>query len=115
MTSFFPAYQKAVGRNISGARGQQQIPQTEVARRMQMLGFRKWHQQTVASIERGRRRLTVEEALALAIALKTTIPRLLSPLDDIAVEFHGMDINAESIGEIVAGTRAGGWPFGGES
>lgn len=111
MTNFRKTYQVAVGRNISGARGQRQISQSEVARRMQLLGFDEWQHPTVSLVERGRRRLMCEEAIGLALVLKTTVPRLMSPLDDIAAEWQHMDVSAESIAAIVNGTSAGDWPF----
>jgi 8-oxo-dGTP diphosphatase len=43
-------------------------------------GFKDWHQQTVASVEKGKRRVTAEEVLGLVTALETTLPRLLAPV-----------------------------------
>jgi transcriptional regulator with XRE-family HTH domain len=70
---------RTLGRNISAERGRQQLSQTAVAARMRERGFRDWHQQTVASVEKGTRRLTVEEVFGLALALESTVPALLTP------------------------------------
>lgn len=81
------AYRVILGRNISGDRGRLQLSQTAVATRMRELGFDDWHQQTVASIEKGKRRVTAEEVLGLVEALETTLVRLLSPIGgDLWVE-----------------------------
>jgi transcriptional regulator with XRE-family HTH domain len=74
-------YRTILGRNISGERGRLQLRQTAVAERMSNLGFGDWRQQTVANIEKGKRRLTVEELLGLAEALETTLARLLAATD----------------------------------
>ena len=74
------AYKVTFGRNVSGARGQLQLSQTVTAARMQELGFEDWRQQTVANVEKGKRRVTAEEVLGLVIALETTLPRLLAPM-----------------------------------
>jgi len=47
---------------------------------MRALGFEPWIRQTVGSTERGRRRPTTEESIGLALALETTVPRLLMPI-----------------------------------
>ncbi len=74
------AYKRLLGRNISADRGRLQLNQTAVAARMRALGFEDWHQQTVARIEKGQRRLTVEELFGLALALDSTVQRLLAPI-----------------------------------
>jgi transcriptional regulator with XRE-family HTH domain len=91
-------YGRIVGRNISGARGQRQLTQTSVAVRMRALGF-DWHQQTVASVEKGRRRVTAEEIFGLALALETTMPTLLRPTDpDVDVVLpSGVSLAAVSV------------------
>lgn len=74
------AYKRILGRNISAERGRLQATQTAIAARMNALGFGDWHQQTLASIEKGRRRVTAEEVLGLVLALESTLDRLLSPV-----------------------------------
>ena len=73
------AYRRLLGRNVSGKRGRLQLSQTAVATRMRGLGFGDWHQQTVASIEKGKRRVTADELLGLAACLETTVHQLMSP------------------------------------
>jgi 8-oxo-dGTP pyrophosphatase MutT (NUDIX family) len=81
------AYKVILGRNISADRGRLQLSQTAVAARMQELGFEDWRQQTVAGVEKGRRRVTAEEVLGLVLALESTLPRLLAPIGgDLWVE-----------------------------
>jgi hypothetical protein len=76
-----PAYGQVLGRNVSAARGRMQLPQSALAGRMRDLGF-PWKQQTVAVVEKGRRRATAEEILGLALALDTTIARLMSASEE---------------------------------
>lgn len=73
-------YRQALARNIVVARGRcKGLPtQRALASRMQALGF-DWHQQTVARVELGKRSVTAEEIMGLAIALETTIQHLLAP------------------------------------
>jgi 8-oxo-dGTP pyrophosphatase MutT (NUDIX family) len=81
------AYKVILGRNVSADRGRLQLSQTAVAARMQDLGFEDWRQQTVANIEKGKRRVTAEEVLGLVVALESTLPRLLAPIGgDLWVE-----------------------------
>lgn len=101
-------YGSILGRNISGARGQLQLTQTAVAARMRALGF-DWHQQTVAGVEKGKRRVTAEEILGLAETLETTIRDLMRPTDpDVNVVLpSGESLAAVSVLRLVAlGVRA---------
>jgi transcriptional regulator with XRE-family HTH domain len=78
-----PDYAHVIGRNISAARGRLQLPQTAVAERMREgLGFKKWHQQTVANVEKGIRPVKAEELHGLALVLRTTVVRLVKPAED---------------------------------
>jgi transcriptional regulator with XRE-family HTH domain len=74
------SYGTVIGRNISAARGRLQITQRASAERMRALGFG-WKQQTVTAAEKGRRGVTAEEILGLAVALETSVSRLMSPGD----------------------------------
>src|SRR5579863_3794790 len=73
------AYRLILGRNLSAERGRLQASQTAIAERMAKLGFDDWHQQTVAKVEKGNRKLSVEELLGLVEALETTLSTLLAP------------------------------------
>jgi hypothetical protein len=91
-------YGRVVGRNISAARGRLQLTQTAVATRMRALGF-DWHQQTVANVEKGKRRVAVEEVFALSYALATSIAALTATTpDDFLVSFpSGETVFATSV------------------
>lgn len=56
----------------------------QLARRMAALGF-PWHPQTVSNVESGRRRITAEELLPLALCLQVPVPRLLIPADSDSI------------------------------
>lgn len=92
-------YSVILGRNISAARGRAQLSQGTVAARMRALGHTQWQQQTVASTEKGRRRLMAEEVMALASVLDTSISALMRPTeDDDLVRFpSGAVISARSV------------------
>lgn len=70
-------YGEILARNIRGARGRLGINQEALAARMRSLGFSAWLRQTVANVEKGRRRVTGEEVLGLALALETAMPDLM--------------------------------------
>ncbi len=87
-------YGVIVGRNISAARGRVHLSQVTVAARMRALGY-PWEQQTLASVEKAKRRVTAEEIAALAWALETSIFGLMKPTeDDGLVEFPTGDVVA---------------------
>jgi 8-oxo-dGTP diphosphatase len=106
-------YRLILGRNVSGDRGRLQLSQTAVAARMRALGFTDWHQQTVASVEKGKRRVTVEEVLGLVEALETTLPRLLAPINingDLWVELpsgSGHDLPSMEVIGLANGAKGG--------
>jgi transcriptional regulator with XRE-family HTH domain len=72
-------YGQMLARNVRGARGRLGIEQEPVARRMRALGFDKWRRQTVAATEKNERRLTAEEVIGLALALETSLFKLVYP------------------------------------
>jgi hypothetical protein len=70
---------KILADNIRSARVQRRdFEQQDLADRMRELGY-KWVRQTVGEAENGRRRLTGDEIFALALALNTTVQRLMTP------------------------------------
>jgi transcriptional regulator with XRE-family HTH domain len=71
-------YGVMISRNVLAARARARLKQSEVAARMRALGY-SWHPQTVGEIEKGNRRLTAEECMALAYALDTSMGVLLEP------------------------------------
>jgi 8-oxo-dGTP pyrophosphatase MutT (NUDIX family)/transcriptional regulator with XRE-family HTH domain len=83
-------YGEVLARNIRAARSRADLSQQDLAARMQRLGYSAWLYQTVGNVERGKRRVTAEEILALALALGTTISALMSASDqDGAIELPG--------------------------
>lgn len=75
-------YAEVLTRNIRAARSRQGLDQKNIVARMRALGHDKWHRQTMGKVERGERRVTTEEMLALALALETSIAALMAPTDE---------------------------------
>jgi len=74
-------YDEIVAGNITAARARRKLSQREVAERMEVFGFG-WRQQIVAAAENGRRKISIEEMLGLALALETSFVSLLEPVRD---------------------------------
>jgi len=93
------SYGGVVAANIRAARSRKGLTQDALAARMRHLGFTAWLRQTVPSVEKGRRRVTADEILGLALALETTIPALMGATDmDDDVEIpNGQRIGAASV------------------
>src|SRR6266568_7524351 len=70
--------------NVAAAMARRRLQQSDVAARMQALGY-KWVRQTAGETLKGRRRLVAEEVMALAIALETTVRELMVPHEDDAL------------------------------
>ncbi len=70
-------YRETAATNIRVARAYHLLKQDDVVTRMHALGFTYWHRQTVGQVERGKRRLYVEELYGLAQALETSVAGLL--------------------------------------
>jgi hypothetical protein len=92
-------YAEVLACNIRAARARADLTQAQVCRRMENLGFTVWRRQVIARVETGRRRLVAEEVLALALALETSMTRLLrADRDDGYVSLPcGMTIHPDSI------------------
>jgi transcriptional regulator with XRE-family HTH domain len=69
---------ETVARNIQTYRGIRKLDQVRLARRMESLGI-PWRRVTVSEVERGRRNVTLTEALGLALALEVTVEQLVDP------------------------------------
>jgi transcriptional regulator with XRE-family HTH domain len=83
-------YGEILARNIRAARSRVDINQENLAARMRALGYSAWLRQTVANVEKGRRRVAAEEIFGLAYALGTSMGALMSPgPDDMTVTFPG--------------------------
>jgi transcriptional regulator with XRE-family HTH domain len=72
--ALFPS--QILARNVGGLRRLRGWRQELVAERMNFLGH-PWTQQTVSEVEQGRRNVTVDELLSLALVLVMTVERLL--------------------------------------
>lgn len=68
-------------RNLRYARAAAGLDQTEVRELMNALGFTSWQRSTVSMVERGKRKLSVEELVALALVYGVAPARLLRPDD----------------------------------
>ncbi len=81
------------------------MSQTELAEQMNLLGHQ-WTRATVSDVERSGRNLTVDEVLALAMALNVTIPDLLDPAGIDGRRPGGLDYGGP---EPVAGEWTSDW------
>jgi transcriptional regulator with XRE-family HTH domain len=82
-------YAEVIAANVRAERKRAGLSQVSVAQRMRQLGYR-WHFQSVGAVERGERRLTAEEVLALSLALEVTMDDLmLAPRDGQWVALPG--------------------------
>lgn len=75
-------YEDVLARNVAALRTRARLNQELVAARMRALGYTAWLRQTVANVEKGKRRLTGGEVHALAWVLQTSIKALMMPTDD---------------------------------
>jgi hypothetical protein len=93
------SYGGVVAANIRAARSRKDLTQDALAARMRHLGFTAWLRQTVPSVEKGRRRVTAEEVLGLALALETTIAALMGASDqDGSIDLpNGQPVGAVSV------------------
>jgi transcriptional regulator with XRE-family HTH domain len=97
-------YAEVLARNVRAARSRKGLDQESLAARMRALGHAAWRRQTVANVDKGKRRLTAEEILGLALALETTIATLMAPTgDDRAVDFPTGTIDVESVQALAMG------------
>lgn len=92
-------YAEILAANFRAARARRGLSQEAVAARMRALGYGKWRYQTVGVVEKGERRLTAEEIMALAWVLETSIQALMAASgEDGEVEFPSGDrISARSV------------------
>jgi transcriptional regulator with XRE-family HTH domain len=104
------SYAKIVASNIRAVRGRKGLEQQDVADRMSALGFSSWRlRQTVSSLEKGRRRVTAEELLALSVVLDTSVPVLMAPSpDDTSVRFgEGATVSSGFVYRLIKGLNDG--------
>ena len=67
--------EKVLAANLKGLRERKQLTQADIAGEMVGLGF-PWLRETVGQIETGRRRVALEEALALSVVLNDELGEL---------------------------------------
>jgi hypothetical protein len=74
------AYASVLARNLRAARSatEPRLSQADVGERMRALGFTSWLRSTMSTVENGKRRVTSEEVAGLALALGTTVSRLMT-------------------------------------
>ena len=86
-----------VGQNLKALRVAAGLTQGELAAAMKAIGFKKWHRQTVAEAEAGRRNVTIEELVALAAYFEMPIRAfLVSPGSTIEIP-DGIDVGDRSL------------------
>lgn len=86
-------YADVLAANFRAARARAGLDQETVAARMRALGFTEWRYQTAGVIEKGKRRITAEEIMALAWVLETSIHALMKPPDELGeVRFRSGDL-----------------------
>src|SRR5437899_926588 len=69
------SYETVLPGNVAALRARMRLSQTDLSKRMRVLGYR-WVKQTVSELEAGNRSIRVHELAGLAIALVTT-PQVL--------------------------------------
>ena len=110
-----PDYADAIVQNVRAERARKGLEQRDLVERMRALGCTNWHRQTLSRVERGERRLLAEEVFVLALALQTSIPRLLGYLgDEKAIELvPGGSIDAADVMTLASGRNNGAVQFNG--
>lgn len=92
-----------VGVNVRRLRGRAAWTQDQLAQTMSGLGF-DWKRVTVAEVERGARRTSLEELLGLAEILSESVALLMSPTDGGNVEMPAQRVmGADAARKLVTG------------
>lgn len=81
-----PELDRLVGRNLRNLRDEAGLSQAEVAEGMAAAGFPVWTKQTVADVERGTRKVSLDELAGLADVTECKLERLLYPDDELSDE-----------------------------
>jgi transcriptional regulator with XRE-family HTH domain len=82
--------------NVRAFRARRRFNQEDLAERMGWLGHR-WIRVTVSQVERGRRNLTVDELLGLALVLDATPEELLDPMGVDGDDWRALDYGPAAI------------------
>jgi len=75
-------YGSLLASNLRAARAAANLSQSDLGERMRALGFSAWLRSTVSLAEQGKRRVTAEELLGLALATGTSMVRLAAPPEE---------------------------------
>ena len=86
----------ALAANVRTFRARRRFKQQDLAQRMTQLGHR-WVRVTVSQVERGRRNLTVDELLGLALVLDATLDELLDPIGVDGRDWRMLDYGPAAI------------------
>lgn len=81
-----PELDRLVGRNLRAIRERFGLSQTDVAEGMAAAGFPVWRKATVADVERGARKVSLDELAALADVTETRPAQLLAPDAELSDE-----------------------------
>lgn len=81
-----PELDRLVGRNLRQLREALDLSQTDIAEGMAAAGFPAWRKVTVADVERGARKVTLDELAGLADVTEHKLERLLAPDADLSTE-----------------------------
>lgn len=81
-----PEVDRLVGRNLRQLRHKLELSQTDVAEAMAAAGFPAWRKATVADVERGARKVTLDELAGLCDVTEQRLDRLLAPDAELSDE-----------------------------
>ena len=95
-------YQEAIRRNILRLREQRGLTQNDLAARAKATGLA-WSQATVAAIEKGYRKVSVEEEKLLLMLLEVPLSDLLRVTDDTVIDVAGVEVSPPELRTWAAG------------
>jgi transcriptional regulator with XRE-family HTH domain len=81
-----PELDRLVGRNLRKLREELDLSQTDIAEGMAAAGFPVWRKATVADVERGARKVTLDELAGLADVTEHKLESFLAPDADLSTE-----------------------------
>lgn len=81
-----PELDRLVGRNLRKLREELDLSQTDIAEGMAAAGFPAWRKATVADVERGARKVTLDELAGLADVTEHKLERFLVPDADLSAD-----------------------------
>lgn len=81
-----PGLDRLVGRNLRQLREELDLSQTDIAEGMAAAGFPAWRKATVADVERGARKVTLDELAGLSDVTERKLERFLTPDAELSSE-----------------------------